>query len=171
MLVGLQMTDNKVFVSVEKYQFKLFCTIEEQKMQGPLPISMLEVEIQRVCNQLQHLERSIDELKEAFKTDPDPEYKSSIQENIVLVAKQRARLATLQEMHKTALCAVPTSDEPQACHQQQTFEHQYHRQPHQQDAQGMDIDQTLPSRIGSEVEQDRNPSPGSQGTAEDGVWL
>mmetsp|Transcript_22128 Transcript_22128/g.61229 ORF Transcript_22128/g.61229 Transcript_22128/m.61229 type:complete len:145 (-) Transcript_22128:74-508(-) len=144
-------------------------------MQGILPIPMLEADIQRISNQLQHLERSIEELKEAFKTDSDPVYKNSIQENIVLVAKQRARLATLQEMHKTALCAVPTSEDPQPC-QQQTLEHHYHRQPlEQQSAQGMDVDEALASRgeLEARISQGaaRDSSPDAQGTVEDGIWL
>jgi len=78
------------------------------------------------------------------------------QENIVLIAKQRARLASLEELHTASACAVPIEEEGEPCQRQQPLTHQQFsiqrepptiQPPHQQHqhptaptANGMDID-------------------------------
>ncbi|KAG2453324.1 hypothetical protein HYH02_001548 [Chlamydomonas schloesseri] len=59
--------------------------------------SVLRIEIDELQNAIQHLERSNRELKELLTSDPDPEYRQAIGENIVTVAKKRARVAALEE--------------------------------------------------------------------------
>ncbi|KAG2438824.1 hypothetical protein HXX76_005365 [Chlamydomonas incerta] len=59
--------------------------------------SVLRIEIDELKNAIQHLERSNWELKELLASDPDPEYRQAIGENIVMVAKKRARVAALEE--------------------------------------------------------------------------
>lgn len=64
--------------------------------------SLLEIERDRLLCSLQHLERSVRELKQAMVDDPDPEYKTAINENVVVIAKQRARVASLEDEIKRA---------------------------------------------------------------------
>ncbi|KAG2438829.1 hypothetical protein HXX76_005370 [Chlamydomonas incerta] len=59
--------------------------------------SVLRIEVDELKNAIQHLERSNRELKELLASDPDPEYRQAIGENIVTVAKKRARVAALEE--------------------------------------------------------------------------
>jgi hypothetical protein len=62
-----------------------------------LAASLLEIERDRLQLSNQHLERSVQELKQAMLEDPDPEYKAAISENLVVIAKQRARVASLED--------------------------------------------------------------------------
>eukprot|EP00798_Chlamydomonas_sp_ICE-L_P032324 gene32324-16896_t len=62
-----------------------------------LSSSVLEIEISRLENSVVHLRRSNAELKEARSEDPDPELKAAIEENIVLIAKQAARIEKLKK--------------------------------------------------------------------------
>jgi len=107
--------------------------------------SLLEIERDRLLCSLQHLERSVKELKEAFAEDPDQEYKAAISENLVVVAKQRARVQCLEDEIKRAkgakgdishaqVVAVPVTEAPtaqQASHQQETNTHNPPQQPSQ----------------------------------------
>lgn len=63
-------------------------------MAGPL-----EREIQELEHKVAHLVRSNDELRQALKEDSSDrdEYKSAIDENIVTIARWRARIASLKE--------------------------------------------------------------------------
>lgn len=80
----------------------------------------LRDELSRVQNNLHHLQRSNAELKEALQTDgPDPDFKLAIEENIVLIAKLRARAEALEkEIHKIeesthgSAAEMMMSDEP-----------------------------------------------------------
>lgn len=48
-------------------------------------------------NSLQHLERSNAELRKAIEENgPDPDFRQAINENIVVIAKRRARLEALE---------------------------------------------------------------------------
>lgn len=67
-----------------------------------LAASLLEIERDRLLCSLQHLERSVKELKQAMVDDPDPEYKTAISENLVVIVKQRARVASLEDEIKRA---------------------------------------------------------------------
>lgn len=78
-----------------------------------MAVPLLEVELERLRNSVSHLERSNRELKEAMIEEgrgaaaaaaaaeggdgPDAEFKTAIAENIVTIAKQRARIASLEE--------------------------------------------------------------------------
>lgn len=62
-------------------------------------LEQLEAEKARLKNSVGHLERSIGELKEAISEhgDEDREFKKAIEENIVVIAKNRARIELLDE--------------------------------------------------------------------------
>lgn len=94
-----------------------------------LAASLLEIERDRLLCSLQHLERSVKELKQALIEHPDPEYKTAISENLVVIAKQRARVQSLEDEIRRAkgmkgdishaqVAAVPVQDTP-AVQQQQ----------------------------------------------------
>lgn len=120
--------------------------------------SLLEIERDRLLCSLQHLERSVKELKEAFAEDPDQEYKAAISENLVVIAKQRARVQCLEDEIKRAkgakgdishaqVVAVPVTEAPTAppaSHQQDTNTHNPPQQQHSQtcatDIAAMDVD-------------------------------
>jgi hypothetical protein len=64
----------------------------------PAMAEVLKAELIHLRNAIAHLEKSIAELKLALATEgPDPEYTQAINENIMVLAKQRARQATLEE--------------------------------------------------------------------------
>lgn len=67
-----------------------------------LAASLMEIERDRLLCSLQHLERSVKELKQAIAEDPDPEYKAAISEDLVVIAKQRARVQCLEDEIKRA---------------------------------------------------------------------
>lgn len=92
--------------------------------------SPLEIELDRLCNSLKHLERSNEELKAAMQEDvlagrrPDQDFKQALQENIVTIAKHRARygnLCYLLSMKLVGLASCTTSCNPCAM--------QTHKQP------------------------------------------
>lgn len=66
-------------------------------MAGQDDLSILEVELKRLRNSLAHLEASQQELKQAMQADvdagnrADPDLKEAFQDNIVTIAKFRAR--------------------------------------------------------------------------------
>lgn len=65
--------------------------------QPPAAPPALEAELQRLKHSNAALERSITELKQALATDgADLDYRQAIHENVVLLAKQRARVASLE---------------------------------------------------------------------------
>lgn len=83
--------------------------------------SLLEIDLDKLCNSLKHLERSNQELKQALQEGPDPDLQIAFNENIVVIAKQRAHIAALRDEimklrghtpHSTAAgaVAVPLSD-------------------------------------------------------------
>ena len=59
--------------------------------------SVLEQELSQLRNSVVHLERSQAELKAALQQHWDPEYKEAIDENIVSLARFRARAAALEQ--------------------------------------------------------------------------
>ena len=60
--------------------------------------SALKDEIDRLENSVRHLERSNRELKEELEANGrDVDYQVAIGDNIVLLAKQKARIASLKE--------------------------------------------------------------------------
>ena len=61
-----------------------------------LSVSVLEAELKTLQNSNVHLRQSIAELKQAMQEERDPEYKAAIEENIVLIAKQEARMDLLR---------------------------------------------------------------------------
>jgi hypothetical protein len=67
-----------------------------------LAASLMEIERDRLLCSVQHLERSVKELKQAMAEDPDPEYKAAISEDLVVIAKQRARVQCLEDEIKRA---------------------------------------------------------------------
>ena len=94
-----------------------------------LAASLMEIERDRLLCSLQHLERSVKELKQALTEDPDPEYKLAISENLVVIVKQRARVASLEDEIKrargmkcdishTQVAAVPVTDTAPASRRQ-----------------------------------------------------
>ncbi|GLC46237.1 hypothetical protein PLESTB_001538500 [Pleodorina starrii] len=84
-----------------------------------MALSVLKIEIDELKNSIQHLERSNRELKDLLQTDPDPEYRIAIGENITTLAKKRARVAALEEElrrltgeeYESDAVAVPVSEE------------------------------------------------------------
>jgi hypothetical protein len=50
---------------------------------------LLEADILELNNQIRHLIRSNNELLEAYRDDPDPVYRESIEENLFLVSKKK----------------------------------------------------------------------------------
>lgn len=67
--------------------------------QGDVILQHLQEERARLQNAADHLQRSNAELKEAIahEGDPDREYKMAIEENIVVIAKYKARIVSLEE--------------------------------------------------------------------------
>ena len=59
--------------------------------------SALKDELDRLKNSVYHLERSNRELQAELANERDQDYQQAIGENIVLLAKQRARIASLEE--------------------------------------------------------------------------
>ncbi|KAG1679117.1 hypothetical protein FOA52_000472 [Chlamydomonas sp. UWO 241] len=61
----------------------------------------------RLSNSLAHLERSNAELKAAFAADPSERvFKTALEENIMVIAKQRARIAALEEEVERLECSA-----------------------------------------------------------------
>lgn len=93
--------------------------------------SLLELERDRLQGALSHLDRSVTELKAAIaETGPDLEFKQAINENVVLIAKYRARIAALEDEIKRSkgakgdislsqLATVPVEDNDMQEQQQQ----------------------------------------------------
>ena len=161
-----------------------------------LAASLLEIERDRLLCSVQHLERSVKELKEALKEDPDPEYKTAISENLVAIAKQRARVACLEDEIKRAkgikadishaqVAAIPVVD-ASAPGQLQPAQHQPHpSQPQQQQPQhasnqaaDMEVDTTEAAPTGGTAamhvgEQQRvsQAAASTNGNGGGGVWL
>jgi hypothetical protein len=60
--------------------------------------SVVEAELERLRNAVVHLQRSNAELKEAYRLEEqDPEYRVALEENIVVIARYRAKIAALEE--------------------------------------------------------------------------
>lgn len=59
--------------------------------------TLLREELKQVTKATTHLQQSNAELREEHAKSPDPEYKQAIEENIVFIAKYRARAACLIE--------------------------------------------------------------------------
>lgn len=62
--------------------------------------SLLEIERKNLLNSIDHLQRSIQELKDAIVIegdDFDGEYKDAISENIVAIARYRTRVHAIDE--------------------------------------------------------------------------
>lgn len=62
-----------------------------------MDIAVLRIEIDELKNSIQHLERSNRELKQLLQTEPDSEYRVAVGENIMTLAKKRARVSALEE--------------------------------------------------------------------------
>lgn len=61
-------------------------------------VSVLELRVIELRRSIEHLERSISELKAAMKeSGPDPVYREAINEDIVLVAQKKAILAVMEK--------------------------------------------------------------------------
>eukprot|EP00198_Chlamydomonas_reinhardtii_P003653 XP_001692989.1 predicted protein [Chlamydomonas reinhardtii] len=75
--------------------------------------SVLRIEIDELKNAIKHLERSNRELQTLLEFDPDPEYRQAIGENIVTMAKKRARVAALEEELRRITGEAP-AEEPEA---------------------------------------------------------
>uniref|UniRef100_A0A383VKG6 Uncharacterized protein n=1 Tax=Tetradesmus obliquus TaxID=3088 RepID=A0A383VKG6_TETOB len=88
-------------------------------MAANVAASLLEIERDRLLGSISHLERSVDELKAAIAAEgPDQDYRDAINENVVVIAKYRARVAALEEEIQrvksgstSLLSAVPVVDE------------------------------------------------------------
>lgn len=159
-----------------------------QQQQRLLSASLLEIERDRLLTSLSHLERSVVELKAAQAQDPDPEYKAAISENLVVIAKKRARVACLEDEIKRAkgehvadithsqLAAVPVSDEAPPSQQRQQ-----QRQQVAGDAADMDVDaaegggggggQPGANTAASQQQQQQQPQQQAAGGGADGMWL
>lgn len=76
----------------------------------------LEMERERLSVSLEHLERSNAELKEAIQSegDEDGEYRHAIGENIVVIAKYRARRAQVEHEIAEFTVAVPAEIDAKA---------------------------------------------------------
>lgn len=133
--------------------------------------TVLEIEIERLKNATQHLERSNRELKEAMAEQEvkDPDFKEALQENIVVIAKYRARIVSLEEELKRMkgqdshtdqpnIASVPVEDTmADAADTSNMDDQQAHALGHAAtepgQAQSMDVDQA------------------TQGNTGEGVWL
>ncbi|KAG2495671.1 hypothetical protein HYH03_006271 [Edaphochlamys debaryana] len=60
-------------------------------------VSVLQLEIDELKNAVTHLLRSNAELREALASDADPEFRDAVNENLVTIARKRARVAALEE--------------------------------------------------------------------------
>ena len=79
------------------------------------PAGPLESEIQELEHAVVHLVRSNDELVQAIaEQGPDRDYQEAINDNIVTIARHRARIASLKEqlraMHHGAMGDVHTAE-------------------------------------------------------------
>jgi peptidoglycan hydrolase CwlO-like protein len=85
-------------------------------------LEQLEGDKARLKNSVVHLERSISELKEAIKSeaDEDREFKKAIEENIVVIARYKAKIDRLDKeimtlkqgiQHLDRQAAVPVTEE------------------------------------------------------------
>ncbi|KAI0081722.1 hypothetical protein K474DRAFT_1134288 [Panus rudis PR-1116 ss-1] len=72
-----------------------------------LDVPLITEEIARLQNSLQHLRETQEQLREAIKTDPDPEFTKAIEENEQVIGSQSERISIL----KMALTekGIPTS--------------------------------------------------------------
>ncbi|KAL3158504.1 hypothetical protein ABBQ38_010736 [Trebouxia sp. C0009 RCD-2024] len=67
---------------------------------------VLEIELHRLENSCQHLQRSNQELQQAMDLDgPDPDFRQAVQDNIVTLARQQAKIAKLEQEIKEAKAA------------------------------------------------------------------
>lgn len=66
---------------------------------GDVIIQQLEHECKHLENAIEHLQRSNKELKEAIidQGDGDREYKTAIEENIVVIAKYKSKVQSLKD--------------------------------------------------------------------------
>eukprot|EP00879_Flechtneria_rotunda_P012858 GHRR01013426.1.p1 GENE.GHRR01013426.1~~GHRR01013426.1.p1 ORF type:complete len:205 (+),score=84.22 GHRR01013426.1:412-1026(+) len=102
-----------------------------------LTASLLELEQDRLKGAVQHLERSVGELKQAIvETGPDQDYNDAINENVVVIAKYRARIAALNDEIKRATKGdisgsqlATTSVKEQHYREWQLWQQQQQRQP------------------------------------------
>jgi len=88
-------------------------------------LEQLEGDKARLENSVVHLQRSITELKEAIASegDEDREFKKAIEENIVVIARNTAKIARLDKeieelksgiQHLDGQVAVPVTEPPSA---------------------------------------------------------
>ncbi|KAL3160197.1 hypothetical protein ABBQ32_010958 [Trebouxia sp. C0010 RCD-2024] len=67
---------------------------------------VLEIELHRLENSCQHLQRSNQELQQAMDLDgPDPDFKQAVEDNIVTLARQQAKIAKLEQEIREAKAA------------------------------------------------------------------
>ena len=152
--------------------------------------SLLEIERDRLKGSVDHLQRSVEELKAAIaETGPDQDYKEAINENVVLIAKTRARIAALDDEIKRSrgvtgdismcqLATVPVSDVDMNVQQpEQQQEHGILSPPtaaselQQQQQQQQPPQQTTPAGTGAHamVTDDGQGQPPT--ASEIGLWL
>jgi hypothetical protein len=73
----------------------------------------LEQERSRLDNAVHHLVKSNNDLKEALSTEMDRELKTALEENIVIIAKYRARIAAIDE-ELSLIKGTPVEHDPVA---------------------------------------------------------
>eukprot|EP00878_Enallax_costatus_P010368 GHUV01010821.1.p3 GENE.GHUV01010821.1~~GHUV01010821.1.p3 ORF type:complete len:160 (+),score=41.87 GHUV01010821.1:1158-1637(+) len=153
-------------------------------------ISLLEMERDRLQGSLNHLERSVKELKAAIAEEgPDQDYKGAINENVVLIAKSRARIAALDDEIKRSkglagdismseLATVPVGDVDMDMQQQLLQEQQHRSVAPPTAAPGMQLQQpeqrhdtAQPANGDSMHLDDRSGQRGAASEQQSGLWL
>jgi hypothetical protein len=152
-------------------------------MAANVAASLLEIERDRLLGSILHLERSVDELKAAIAEEgPDQNYRDAINENVVVIAKYKARVAALEDeilkvkSGSTALLsAVPVVDEDNMQQAIQQLRQQMGLAPPSAQASGEQQQQQQPQHHQAEsgaagqspssMDVDNNPSAAGPGTA------
>lgn len=96
----------------------------QQLNEDDVAVQLLQQDHDSLANSVRHLERSIQELKDAIASSgPDKDFTEAIQDNIVTIARYRAKMAVLREqiakmqqgvdlVNRVALTNRSTRDDP-----------------------------------------------------------
>ena len=129
-----------------------------------LSASVLEAEFKTLQNSNVHLRQSIAELKQAMQEERDPEYKAAIEENIVLIAKQEARMELLRAEILAARGGKVYGSEAPASIQTGA------REPEVGRTSGANVEETAQAQAGS-AGMDVDSAAPAAGNGEEGAWL
>lgn len=79
-------------------------------MMGDDPLEVLQCDLNRLNNSIFHLRRSNEEIAEALKAGHDRDLKCALEENIVTIAKLKAKAGCLEEQIDELRKMIPTDE-------------------------------------------------------------